>query len=67
MVFQYHVKGLTAVNQTVALDTTIKVKAIHLRLPAAVGCYSHAKVCMFLSPASYNVFCQPVNCVQMLG
>jgi hypothetical protein len=47
MVFQYYVKGLTWGYQTLALDTVIKIRTFHRRLPVADGHYSYSKVCMF--------------------
>jgi hypothetical protein len=50
MVFQYRVKGLTGGYQTLALDTVIKIRTFHQRLPVADGRYSYSKVCMFFQP-----------------
>jgi hypothetical protein len=47
IVFQYRVKGLTGGYQTLALDTVIKIRTFHRRLPVADGRYSYSKVCMF--------------------
>jgi hypothetical protein len=50
MVFQYRVKGLTGGYQTLALDTVIKIRTFHQRLPEADGQYSYSKVYMFFQP-----------------
>jgi hypothetical protein len=50
MVFQHHVKGLTGGYQALDLETIIKIRTFHRRLPVADGHYSYSKVCKFFQP-----------------